>query len=229
MNNRYVKWIGLTQWISNAPSSSRKWADLMTDQYWMLDRTPEHMRRNKTIMYTLGTPGRYVRRDLFRVQTRLPISHLHLSSIHLRDTRFRAELASLGFFVVSHATRVLIKDPLGIPLWGNGRRGLTHTRIFTLWLKKGLHQSGAKMAPWVVLFVSRPLSLQLFGHLSHDKGYTDSISGRLRHPRDYTSEGGWTFLREDVEIGENSLTRTNSLVPASGFLPTDAPRGSTHI
>ena len=66
---------------------------------------------------------------------------------------------------------------------------------------------GSKMAAWVVLFVSPPSSLQLFGHLSLDKGYPDSISGRLRDPRDYTSEGGRTFLREDVEIGENSPTQ----------------------
>src|SRR3712207_9091264 len=79
--------------------------------------------------------------------------------------------------------------------------------------------------PYTTLFRSSPpSSLQLFGHLSLNKGYPDSISGRLRDPRDYTSEGGRTFLREDVEIGENSLTPTEQPSTCKRLTSNGRPR-----
>ena len=63
-----------------------------------------------------------------------------------------------------------------------------------------------KMAEGVVFFVSPPSNLQLIGRSSVNKGYPYSISGHLRDPCCYTSEGGQTSPWEEMEIDENSPT-----------------------
>ena len=77
----------------------------------------------------------------------------------------------------------------------------------------------------MVFFVSPPSNLQLIGHSPINKGYPDSISRCLRVSHYYTLEGGRISPREEVEIGENSLTPDprDSLVPAGGSLPVDSP------
>ena len=91
----------------------------------------------------------------------------------------------------------------------------------------GRIQDGGVSSP---LKVSPPSNPQQIGHSLLNIGYPYSISGRLRDPRGYTSEGGRTSLGEEVEIGENSLTPTEQHSTCKRLSSSGCPQSiGTHL